>query len=275
MPAAAEFHRLGLGDPFPVSAGQGLGTGDLLDAIVERLPEPADDDEGDEPVRLAVIGRPNVGKSSLVNRDPGGGAGDRLRARGHHARRDRPPDRGRRPPRDPHRHRGPAARVQGAGVDRVLHDAAQPPCGRARRRGHRRLRRRRRRHRAGPARGRAGHAERLRDRAGPEQVGPGPRGRPRPRARPHRHQAAPAPARADRQRQDGPRRTPPAHRGPGSGRPRRRPHPHARAQPLPGRGRRRAASPRPVAGTGSSSSTAPRSGCPRRALPSRSTPATG
>ena len=46
MPAAAEFHRLGLGDPFPVSAGQGLGTGDLLDAIVERLPEPADDERG-------------------------------------------------------------------------------------------------------------------------------------------------------------------------------------------------------------------------------------
>ena len=68
MPAAAEFHRLGLGDLFPVSAGQGLGTGDLLDAIVERLPAPAGDDEGDEPVRLAVIGRPNVGKSSLVNR---------------------------------------------------------------------------------------------------------------------------------------------------------------------------------------------------------------
>jgi len=68
MPAAAEFHRLGLGDPFPVSAGQGLGTGDLLDAIVERLPAPGGDDEGDEPVRLAVIGRPNVGKSSLVNR---------------------------------------------------------------------------------------------------------------------------------------------------------------------------------------------------------------
>jgi GTPase len=68
MPAAAEFHRLGLGDPFPVSAGQGLGTGDLLDAIVERLPAPGGDDDGDEPVRLAVIGRPNVGKSSLVNR---------------------------------------------------------------------------------------------------------------------------------------------------------------------------------------------------------------
>ena len=68
MPAAAEFHRLGLGDPFPVSAGQGLGTGDLLDAIVERLPAPGGDDDGGEPVRLAVIGRPNVGKSSLVNR---------------------------------------------------------------------------------------------------------------------------------------------------------------------------------------------------------------
>jgi GTP-binding protein len=68
MPSAAEFHRLGLGDPFPVSASQGLGTGDLLDAIVERLPKPDAGDEGDEPVRLAVIGRPNVGKSSLVNR---------------------------------------------------------------------------------------------------------------------------------------------------------------------------------------------------------------
>ena len=68
MPLAAEFHRLGLGEPFPVSASQGLGTGDLLDAIVSRLPEPAEDEERDEPVRLAVIGRPNVGKSSLVNR---------------------------------------------------------------------------------------------------------------------------------------------------------------------------------------------------------------
>jgi GTPase len=68
MPSAAEFHRLGLGEPFPVSASQGLGTGDLLDAIVTRLPEPAEDEERDEPVRLAVIGRPNVGKSSLVNR---------------------------------------------------------------------------------------------------------------------------------------------------------------------------------------------------------------
>ncbi|MBA2348276.1 MAG: ribosome biogenesis GTPase Der [Solirubrobacterales bacterium] len=63
---AYEFFALGLGDPIPVSAGQGLGTGDLLDALVELLPE--DDDEPDDGlIRLAVIGRPNVGKSTLVN----------------------------------------------------------------------------------------------------------------------------------------------------------------------------------------------------------------
>jgi GTP-binding protein len=71
VPLAAEFHRLGLGDPIAVSAAQGLGSGDLLDAIVERLPEGEADEEDDETVRLAVIGRPNVGKSSLVNRFAG------------------------------------------------------------------------------------------------------------------------------------------------------------------------------------------------------------
>src|SRR5262245_60255262 len=72
IPNAAEFHRLGLGDPIPVSAAQGLGAGDLLDAIVDRLPEGDDDDESDDDtIRLAVIGRPNVGKSSLVNRFAG------------------------------------------------------------------------------------------------------------------------------------------------------------------------------------------------------------
>jgi GTPase len=71
LPLAAEFHRLGLGDPIAVSAAQGLGTGDLLDSIVERLPEGEADEEDDETVRLAVIGRPNVGKSSLVNRFAG------------------------------------------------------------------------------------------------------------------------------------------------------------------------------------------------------------
>jgi GTP-binding protein len=68
LPLAAEFHRLGLGEPFPVSAVQGLGSGDLLDAIVERLPDDGAEQEREEPARLAIIGRPNVGKSSLVNR---------------------------------------------------------------------------------------------------------------------------------------------------------------------------------------------------------------
>jgi GTP-binding protein len=70
LPLAAEFHRLGLGEPVAVSAVHGLGTGDLLDRIAALAPEVADDaGEGDDDrVRLAVIGRPNVGKSSLVNR---------------------------------------------------------------------------------------------------------------------------------------------------------------------------------------------------------------
>jgi GTP-binding protein len=62
-----DFHGLGLGEPLPVSATQGLGTGDLLDRLVELLPESEADEEDEEVVRLAVIGRPNVGKSSLVN----------------------------------------------------------------------------------------------------------------------------------------------------------------------------------------------------------------
>lgn len=66
--AAAEFHALGLGDPTPVSATHGLGTGDLLDRITEELGDkPARFEESDA-VRIAMIGRPNVGKSSLVNR---------------------------------------------------------------------------------------------------------------------------------------------------------------------------------------------------------------
>src|SRR3954463_7119177 len=68
LPLAHDFHGLGLGEPLAVSAAQGLGTGDLLDRLVELLPEGGEEPEDDEDiVRLAVIGRPNVGKSSLVN----------------------------------------------------------------------------------------------------------------------------------------------------------------------------------------------------------------
>ncbi|AGL01940.1 ribosome-associated GTPase EngA [Desulfoscipio gibsoniae DSM 7213] len=62
-----DFYRLGLGEPLPVSAAEGLNTGDLLDRLVQELP-PAEEDETEEDViKIAVIGRPNVGKSSLVN----------------------------------------------------------------------------------------------------------------------------------------------------------------------------------------------------------------
>jgi GTP-binding protein len=64
---AAEFHALGLGEPLAVSATHGLGSGDLLDAIVAALGEREPRPEQDDAVRVAVIGRPNVGKSSLVN----------------------------------------------------------------------------------------------------------------------------------------------------------------------------------------------------------------
>ncbi|HWB55784.1 MAG TPA: ribosome biogenesis GTPase Der [Gaiellaceae bacterium] len=64
---ALEFHALGLGDPAPVSALHGHGTGDLLDLVVAALPGEGPPDVGEEAVRVAVLGRPNVGKSSLVN----------------------------------------------------------------------------------------------------------------------------------------------------------------------------------------------------------------
>jgi GTPase len=64
---ALEFHRLGLGDPLPISALHGHGSGDLLDEIVARLPGRDEVAVGDEAIRVAILGRPNVGKSSLLN----------------------------------------------------------------------------------------------------------------------------------------------------------------------------------------------------------------
>lgn len=64
---ALEFHRLGLGDPFPISALHGHGTGDLLDLVVSKLPGTGERPVGEEAVRVAILGRPNVGKSSLLN----------------------------------------------------------------------------------------------------------------------------------------------------------------------------------------------------------------
>ncbi|MCL2843431.1 MAG: ribosome biogenesis GTPase Der [Oscillospiraceae bacterium] len=62
-----EFYKLGLGDPIPVSAVHGHGTGDLLDACVAHFPPPDAEDEPDDTIHVAIIGKPNVGKSSLTN----------------------------------------------------------------------------------------------------------------------------------------------------------------------------------------------------------------
>ncbi len=62
-----EFYNLGLGDPIAVSSVHGMGTGDLLDAVYEYLPENDGDEDEDDIIRVAVIGRPNAGKSSLIN----------------------------------------------------------------------------------------------------------------------------------------------------------------------------------------------------------------
>jgi GTP-binding protein len=64
---ALEFHRLGLGDPIPISAQHGHGTGDLLDAVITMLPGSGPQEVGAEAIRVAILGRPNVGKSSLLN----------------------------------------------------------------------------------------------------------------------------------------------------------------------------------------------------------------
>ncbi|MBQ7445531.1 MAG: ribosome biogenesis GTPase Der [Clostridia bacterium] len=67
-PEIYEFYSLGIGDPVVVSATHGLGIGDLLDAVFEHLPDEADDEVDEETLRVAIVGKPNAGKSSLINR---------------------------------------------------------------------------------------------------------------------------------------------------------------------------------------------------------------
>ena len=67
-PDAFEFYSLGIGDLFETSAVHGHGTGDLLDWVLENIPEDDGDDEDDDVIKVAIVGKPNVGKSSLLNR---------------------------------------------------------------------------------------------------------------------------------------------------------------------------------------------------------------
>ena len=68
MPDVYEFYQLGLGDPYAVSATSRLGLGDMLDAVVQYFPERESEEEDDDRVKVAIVGKPNVGKSSIINR---------------------------------------------------------------------------------------------------------------------------------------------------------------------------------------------------------------
>ena len=68
MPDVYEFYNLGIGDPVPVSAASRLGLGDLLDVVTEKFPEGKGEAEDDDRPRIAIVGKPNVGKSSIVNK---------------------------------------------------------------------------------------------------------------------------------------------------------------------------------------------------------------
>lgn len=65
---AYEFYNLGIGDPITISASQGLGLGDMLDKVVSYFPEESDKEEQEEYIKIAMVGKPNVGKSSLINK---------------------------------------------------------------------------------------------------------------------------------------------------------------------------------------------------------------
>ncbi|SKA76130.1 GTP-binding protein [Clostridium sp. USBA 49] len=65
---AYEFYNLGIGEPITISASQGLGLGDMLDKVVSYFPKDLDDEKNNEYIKIAIVGRPNVGKSSLINK---------------------------------------------------------------------------------------------------------------------------------------------------------------------------------------------------------------
>ena len=68
MPDVYEFYNLGIGEPYPISSANKLGLGDLLDEVIRFFPEAGEEEEEDERPRIAVVGKPNVGKSSIINR---------------------------------------------------------------------------------------------------------------------------------------------------------------------------------------------------------------
>ena len=63
-----EFYNLGIGDPYPISAANRLGIGDLLDEVISHFPETDGEEEEDDRIRVAIVGKPNVGKSSIINK---------------------------------------------------------------------------------------------------------------------------------------------------------------------------------------------------------------
>ena len=68
MPDVYEFYNLGIGDPMPISAAERIGIGDMLDKVMEYFPEGAGREEEDDRPRIAIVGKPNVGKSSIINK---------------------------------------------------------------------------------------------------------------------------------------------------------------------------------------------------------------
>ena len=68
MPDVYEFYNLGIGDPMPMSAAERIGIGDMLDKVLEHFPERSGTEEEDERPRIAIVGKPNVGKSSIINK---------------------------------------------------------------------------------------------------------------------------------------------------------------------------------------------------------------